>query len=55
MDLIERQEISSQEGEEFANSIGAHGPFEVSAKEDLGVSELFEEIAQKLYLSELEK
>lgn len=49
VDLCERQEVSSKESDEFTQSIGAFGPFEVSAKDGTGINELFEDTAQKLH------
>ena len=39
----------AQESEQFAESIGACGAFEVSAKEGAGVEELFKEIGKKMH------
>ena len=49
IDLIQRQEVLAQESEQFAESIGASGAFEVSAKEGTGVEELFKEIGAKMH------
>ena len=38
-----------EDAKEYADEIGAVGAFEVSAKDDIGLNELFDDIAQKLY------
>ena len=38
--------MSLKESEEYSQNIGACGAFEVSAKEGLGINELFKEIAK---------
>ena len=46
-DLYELREVSNEEGEEFANSINAIF-FSTSAKNDNGITNLFENIAMKM-------
>ena len=46
--MSERQQVSIKQSEDYANSIGACGSYEVSAKDGTGINELFKEIAVKM-------
>ena len=49
-DMSAENQVSTMQGQEYAKEIGAQH-FEVSAKEDIGINSLFEEIAKQLQLS----
>ena len=38
------------ESNEFVQSMGAHGPFELSAKTSVGIDELLKEVARVVYV-----
>lgn len=49
MDLAMRQEVTLNEVEKYAQTIGACGCFEVSAKDGTCIPELFKEIAKNMH------
>ena len=51
-DCIEQQEVPVKTANAFAKKVNAH-LFQTSAKDGTGINEMFQQIAEKLYLQEL--
>jgi GTPase SAR1 family protein len=48
-DMTDKLEVTTEEAHKFAKSVSAEVVKETSAKDNSGITELFEEIAKKLY------